>query len=118
MHTLYGPWHAYRSLIIVDMDGVETAGPPPNPSSDEAVAEAEAALAAALAVTVDPTATNTQQELVGKYRAAWRKWQKVRQALSPPAFDEWVYPDEHDEYHFSHSPAVLQRLVDGEASSL
>ena len=86
--------------------------------SAEAVAAAEEALAAALAVTVDPTATNTQQELVGKYRAAWRKWQKVRQALSPPAFDEWVYPDEHDEYHFSHSPAVLQRLVDGEASSL
>ena len=95
VHTLYGPWHAYRSLIIVDMDGVETAGPPPNPSSDEAVAAAEAALAAALAATVDPTATNTQQELVGKYRAAWRKWQKVRQALSPPAFDEWVYPDEY-----------------------
>mmetsp|Transcript_39706 Transcript_39706/g.129091 ORF Transcript_39706/g.129091 Transcript_39706/m.129091 type:complete len:133 (-) Transcript_39706:247-645(-) len=111
VHPTFGPWHAYRSLVVVAADGVETAGPPPNPSSSEAVAAAEAALQTALAATIDPTATNTREELVGRYREAWRLWQRVRQCVSTPEYDAWKYPDAFDEYHFSHSPALLKRLV-------
>mmetsp|Transcript_6057 Transcript_6057/g.18242 ORF Transcript_6057/g.18242 Transcript_6057/m.18242 type:complete len:296 (+) Transcript_6057:57-944(+) len=101
VHPTFGPWHAYRSLVVVAADGVETAGPPPNPSSSEAVAAAEAALQTALAATIDPTATNTREELVGRYREAWRLWQRVRQCVSTPEYDAWKYPDAFDEYHFS-----------------
>mmetsp|Transcript_37173 Transcript_37173/g.116878 ORF Transcript_37173/g.116878 Transcript_37173/m.116878 type:complete len:262 (+) Transcript_37173:316-1101(+) len=111
VHPTFGPWHAYRSLVVVAADGVETAGPPPNPSSSEAVAAAEAALQTALATTIDPAATNTREELVGRYREAWRLWQRVRQCVSTPEYDAWKYPDAFDEYHFSHSPALLKRLV-------
>ena len=28
IHKRYGPWHAYRSLVIIDLEGVPTVGPP------------------------------------------------------------------------------------------
>lgn len=116
VHPVYGPWHAYRSLMIIDMDGVPTAGPPPNPSDPNEVAAAEAALKAALASTVDPTATNTKEEMDEKQQEVWRLWQRIRRALSSPAFADWTYDDEQDMYHFTHSPEVLARLVaQGEA---
>ena len=46
-----------------------------------------------------------------RYREAWRLWQRVRQCVSTPEYDAWKYPDAFDEYHFSHSPALLKRLV-------
>ena len=28
--------------------------------------------------------------------------------MSTPEYDAWKYPDAFDEYHFSHSPALLK----------
>jgi hypothetical protein len=114
VHPEYGPWHAYRSLLIIDMEGVPTAGPPANPNSAEAVAAAEAALALALESTVDPTATNTKEEMDTQMRQVWRLWQNIRLALETQGCEQWKYSDEHDEYHFTHSPEVLARVVAGE----
>lgn len=115
VHAKYGPWHAYRSLIIIDMDGVPTVGPPLNPNTPEAIAAAEKALALALESTVDPTATNSKAELDTEMRKVWRLWQNIRVALSSPACAPWRYEDIFDEYHFTHSPEILARIVAGEA---
>ena len=115
VHAKYGPWHAYRSLIIIDMDGVPTVGPPPNPNTPEAIALAEVALALALESTVDPTATDSKEEMDTEMRKVWRLWQNIRVALSTPACAPWRYEDIFDEYHFTHSPEVLARIVAGEA---
>ena len=115
VHKIYGPWHAYRSLIIIDMDGVPTMGPPQNPNTAKAIAAAEAALALALESTVDPAATNSKEEMDTEMRKVWRLWQNIRTALSTPAWAEWQYEDIIDEYHFTHSPDVLERIVMDEA---
>eukprot|EP01043_Picozoa_sp_COSAG02_P048397 COSAG02_NODE_4748_length_5028_cov_2.319537_5_plen_335_part_00 len=111
VHKDFGPWHAYRSLIIIDIDGVPTAGPPPNPNTPDAIAAADAALALALESTVDPTATNSKEDMDAEMRKVWRLWQNIRVALSSPACAEWRYEDTFDEYHFTHSPEVLARIL-------
>eukprot|EP01043_Picozoa_sp_COSAG02_P016194 COSAG02_NODE_708_length_18231_cov_53.208416_5_plen_329_part_00 len=114
VHKEFGPWHAYRSLIIVDIDGIRTEGPPPNPNSPDAVAAANAALAVALESTVDPTVTNSKEVMDIEMRKVWKLWQNVRVALSGPAFAKWRYEDIFDEYHFTHSPETLARIVASE----
>ncbi len=114
VHKEFGPWHAYRSLIIVDIDGIRTAGPPPNPNAPDAVAAADAALAVALESTVDPTATNSKKDMNTEMRNVWRLWQNIRVALSSPACAKWRYEDILDEYHFTHSPETLARIVASE----
>jgi methylmalonic aciduria homocystinuria type C protein len=111
VHPEYGPWHSYRALIVVDLEGLPSAGPPADPC-DEAgaqVAAAEAALAVALQATEDASATDSGNSLTGRYRAAWQLWQRVRHSLTVGA--EWAYEDWQDEYHYSHYKGILRQQL-------
>ena len=53
----------------------------------------------------------SKEELDTEMRKVWRLWQKIRVALSTPTSRRWQYDDIFDEYHFTHSPEVLARII-------
>ena len=110
IHPCFGPWHSYRALLVLDVEGVPSAGPPLDPCLNTTeVAQAEEALKVALAATADPLATNSKLELQGSYKDAWRLWQRVRQSFVVGS--EYQYEDVQDEYHYSWSKEALRRML-------
>jgi hypothetical protein len=112
VHPEYGPWHSYRALLVLDMEGAAPGAidPPSDPCAGTTeVADAEEALRLALAATADPLATNSQLELEGNQRETWRLWQRVRSSVTVGA--EWQYEDAHDEYHYCWNRDILRRMI-------
>jgi methylmalonic aciduria homocystinuria type C protein len=106
VHPRYGPWIAFRAVIIVDVDGPDGAPPVPlNPCSGCAatclVQFQHAAAAAPSSQLHDDSAL----------AAHWRLWLAVRDLC--PVGREHRYDDDQIRYHYTKDRAILAHLVRG-----
>lgn len=98
IHPAYGPWLAFRAVIVVDED--EMTGPPaPAESPCERCSKpCLPALRIALEHTRDPTVSSLGE--------SWPLWAKVRDAC--PVGKSHRYGDDQIRYHYAKDRAMLR----------
>ncbi|KAJ1481502.1 hypothetical protein T484DRAFT_2722652 [Baffinella frigidus] len=117
VHPTFGPWIAWRAVIVLDLEsdatpwvGTTSPGAPAGLVSESEIVAAREALQVALA------GSNTDklcEELHGsgteQTRASWRRWLALREVLE--VGKEHRYSEDQAEYHYTKNTEVLERAI-------
>lgn len=98
IHPVYGPWIAFRTAIVFDVERKE-AKPPPAPACPACAETCAPALQKALSLVRDRVVTRADVE------ADWKIWLSVRDAC--PVGREHRYSDAQIRYHYAGDRSVL-----------
>jgi methylmalonic aciduria homocystinuria type C protein len=98
IHPVYGPWLAFRAVVVVDLEGPEAPRLPPDPCS-ECTKPCIAALEAA--------ARESRDASVSSLGWAWPLWAEVRNVCPQGAAHR--YGEDQIRYHYAKDRAVLRR---------